>query len=410
MTPRGSARISRRGFLAGTAGLAGLGVGAAAVGLGVERSSSDAEPARQTVDFYGRHQAGITTAPAAHANFIGLDLVDPTNTADLAGALTLWTQDGARLTAGTPGLADPEPELATAPSRLTVTVGLGPRAFSGPGLAERRPSWLAPLPPFSIDRLQDRWGQTDLLLVVASDDPVSLAHATRILTAEVRTIVRVKWIQRGFRRARGTQAQERTQRNLFGQIDGTEQPADGLHDSLIWDDGAQQPWMAGGTSLVVRRIAMHMDTWEALDRDNRELVVGRNLSNGAPLTGTDEHDEPDFTATEGGIPVIPESSHIARARRRAEHEQFLRLVYNYDEAPEPPPPGVEADTSNTGLVFATAQRDPVRQFVPVQQRLAEHDDLNEWTTPIGSAVYAIPPGATPTAPLGAGLLGTGPAA
>ena len=139
MTPRGSARISRRGFLAGTAGLAGLGVGAAAVGLGVERSSSDAEPARQTVDFYGRHQAGITTAPAAHANFIGLDLVDPTNTADLAGALTLWTQDGARLTAGTPGLADPEPELATAPSRLTVTVGLGPRAFSGPGLAERRP-------------------------------------------------------------------------------------------------------------------------------------------------------------------------------------------------------------------------------------------------------------------------------
>lgn len=360
------------------------------------------------MDFYGRHQAGITTPPAAHANFIGLDLVDPTDTADLAGALTLWTQDGARLTAGTPALADPEPELAAGPSRLTVTVGLGPRVFDAPGLAARRPSWLKPLPPFEIDRLQDRWAQTDLLLVVASDDPISVAHATRILTAEVRTIVRVKWIQRGFRRARGSQPDGHTQRNLFGQVDGTEQPGGDRYDDLVWDDGAEQPWMAGGTSLVVRRIAMHMDTWEALDRSNRELVVGRNLTNGAPLTGTAEHDAPDFTATKGGIPVIPESSHIARAHRRADHEQFLRLVYNYDEPPEPLP-GIEPDTSNTGLIFATAQRDPVRQFLPVQQRLAEHDDLNEWTVPIGSAVYAIPPGATPEAPLGAGLLGTGPA-
>ena len=33
-----------------------------------------------------------------------------------------------------------------------------------------------------------------------------------------------------------------------------------------------------------------------------------------------------------------------------------------------------------------------RQFLPVQHRLAELDLLNEWTTPIGSAVFAIPPG------------------
>ncbi|MDN5659423.1 MAG: Dyp-type peroxidase, partial [Brevibacterium aurantiacum] len=38
------------------------------------------------------------------------------------------------------------------------------------------------------------------------------------------------------------------------------------------------------------------------------------------------------------------------------------------------------------------QADATAQFVPIQQRLDELDLLNEWTTPIGSAVFAIPPG------------------
>ncbi|GAC58409.1 putative peroxidase [Gordonia hirsuta DSM 44140 = NBRC 16056] len=390
---RRSPRISRRGFLTGAAGVAGAGIGAAAVGFGVERSSHDAEPARQTLEFYGAHQAGITTPPQSHANYIGLNLKDPNDLGTLGGILTLWTQDGARLTRGEPGLSDPEPELATAPSRLTVTVGVGPRVFATAALADRRPSWLAPLPSFSIDRLQERWGQTDLLLVTAADDPVTLAHATRILTAAVRTIAPVTWIQRGFRTARGTQPDSQTQRNLFGQLDGTEQPPRQRDDELIWNDGADQPWLAGGSSMVIRRIEMNMDTWEELDRGPRELVMGRTLDNGAPLTGTHEHDEPDFEKTQGGIPVIPASSHIARARRRADHEQYLRRAYNYDDG-----------VGETGLIFSTVQADPVRQFLPSQQRLAEHDDLNEWTVPIGSAVYALLPGATEDSPLGASLL------
>jgi dye decolorizing peroxidase len=36
-----------------------------------------------------------------------------------------------------------------------------------------------------------------------------------------------------------------------------------------------------------------------------------------------------------------------------------------------------------------------RQFVPVQQRLAEHDALNPWITPVGSAVFLLPPGFGP---------------
>jgi len=33
-----------------------------------------------------------------------------------------------------------------------------------------------------------------------------------------------------------------------------------------------------------------------------------------------------------------------------------------------------------------------RQFVPIPTRLDRLDLLNEWTVPIGSAVFAVPPG------------------
>ncbi len=361
-------RVSRRTLLTGGVGLAGLGVGAAAVGAGREISAP--QPEASTLPFYGRHQSGIVTPMQTHASYIGIDLLDKADHQALHGILRMWSQDAANLTQGKPGFSDTEPELATSPARLSMTVGLGPGAFTSAALAARRPSWLAPLPAFAIDRLQEQWGQTDLVVLVASDDPMSLAHAVRAVIAPVRRRTRLRWVQQGFHHGR----------NLFGQVDGTVQPADDRHDDLVWNDGAEQKWLAGGTSLVLRRIAMNMDTWEALDRRGRELSTGRTLDNGAPLTGVDEHDEPVFTATRGGVAVIPESSHIARAHQRSDREQFLRRPYSYDSPPD------------SGLIFATYQRDPLVQYVPVQQRLSDHDALNEWTTPIGSAVYAMLPG------------------
>ena len=58
-----------------------------------------------------------------------------------------------------------------------------------------------------------------------------------------------------------------------------------------------------------------------------------------------------------------------------------------------------------GLLFAAFQADPVRQFVPMQQRLAAGDLLNFWTTPIGSAVFAILPGPAEGEILGQALVG-----
>ncbi len=74
--------------------------------------------------------------------------------------------------------------------------------------------------------------------------------------------------------------------------------------------------LAGGTLMVIRRIAMHLDTWDELDRQSKEFTVGRTLDSGAPLTGSREADEPDFSLMHNGIPVIPQNSHVALAPSR----------------------------------------------------------------------------------------------
>ncbi|WP_149361846.1 Dyp-type peroxidase [Lolliginicoccus suaedae] len=394
--------ISRRHLLgsgAVAAGAAGLGWGGRSL---ADQSAASTIPAgQQIVPFHGPHQAGITTPPPAHATFVALDLQPGLDRSAIIGLLKAWTQDAARLAEGRPALADSEPELAAAPSRLTTTIGLGPAVFDVAGIADRRPSWIAPLPPLPIDELDPRYNDGDLLLQVCSDDPVVVAHAVRILTRSVRSLATVRWTQRGFREARGSHPEGHTMRNLMGQVDGTNnpKPREPGFEQVLWHDDPAYPWLRGGTSMVVRRIAMDLDTWDELGRRDRELSIGRTLGNGAPLTGTKEHDPPDFGATDQfGIPIIPPSSHIARARAQAPEEVFLRRGYNYDDPPEP------GRTSNSGLIFATFQADIAKQFLPVQRRIAEFDVLNEWTTPIGSAVFAIPPGCEPGDYIGRPLL------
>ena len=352
--------------------------------------------------FYGPRQAGITTAPQSHAAFVGFDIVPRATRTEVQGVLRAWSQDAARLTQGHAGLADLEPELAADPARLTVTIGLGPGFFDAIGMPDKRPEWLQQLPAFpQIDQLEDRWSEGDLLLQICADDPLIVAHAARILASGVRGVARQKWAQRGFRKAVGTDPSGRTQRNLFGQIDGTVNPTpegDMDFDQILYSDGSDQRWMRGGSALVLRRIRMTMDTWEEIDRNSRELSVGRTLDTGAPLTGTAEHDPVDFEAIDDvGLPVIPPESHMARARQLNRGEAMLRRPYNYDDPPE------GGEISNTGLLFTAYMADPVRTYIPVQQRLAEQDALNTWTIPIGSAVFAIPPGAPAGGYVGQGL-------
>lgn len=376
--------LSRRELL--IAGAA-AGLGAAATAGATSLARPDAAPARPALyTFEGIHQAGIARAPAAHATYLAFDLGSDTDRDGLTRLMRLWSDDARRLMAGTPPLADTEPELAAVPAGLTITFGWGPAAARLAVGESRTPAWLAPLPAFSIDALEDRWSGGDLLALVAADDALTVAHAVRMLTKDAARFATVRWRQDGFRHAPTSHPQGTTMRNLLGQLDGTANPAPGSpdFDAAVWIDSG---WLAGGTSLVLRRIAMDLDTWDEVDRVGRENAVGRTLDTGAPLTGTREHDKPDLDAMNAnGLPVISDVAHVRRAHVANPADSIVRLGYNYDDPPE------GDSTSNSGLLFGSLQADVSRQFVPIQQRLAEADLLNVWTTPVGSAVFAVPPG------------------
>ncbi|MBL0885705.1 Dyp-type peroxidase [Myceligenerans indicum] len=401
----GPGRPSRRGFLRGGATFLGGAIGGAAATFGgtaawgatrPSSSSSEApdQAGRATVAFRGPRQPGVGTTPQAFATLLALDLVDGSDRESLVRLMRIWTDDAERLMAGRPGLADTEPELAAVPARLTVTVGYGPGVFAAADLPGRAPAWLRPLPSFGVDRLADAWSGGDLLLQVCADDPVTVSHAARVLVKQARTFARPRWLQRGFRNSPGTVAPGTTWRNPMGQVDGTGNIDPAAEPHLIWHPDGSAGWLAGGTSAVVRRIAMDLDRWDEVDRAGRENTIGRRLSDGSPLTGRHEHDTPDLEAKgPNGFGVIDAAAHIRRSRTQDPHERFLRRPYGYDDGP-----------GDTGLVFVSYQADIDRQFLPVQRRLDELDLLNEWTTPIGSAIFAVPPGVGPGEYLGQALL------
>lgn len=410
---------SRRVALAGALGL-GTGVAAtlaghyAASGQQEETEASSSTPALQEakVPFYGPRQAGIDTPAPSYGVFIALNLNSGLEREGIRRLLTILTDDAARLTAGRAPITDQEPELADVAANMTVTFGFGERIFDIVA-PQKKPSWLKPLPAFEqIDQLQDQWSGGDLLLQICSSDRFTLAHAQRVLLKDCRSFASVHWVQEGFRRAYGSEREGSTMRNLFGQVDGTINPSnsDGSMESYVW--GQQEeltPWEEGGTSLVIRRIHMNLDSWDQADRPAREDAIGRKLSNGAPLTGSQERDPADLSATnELGFPVIAPYAHIRRAAAQNRVEQILRRGYNYD-LPVQAASGfseggqISGGVSSSGLIFCSYQADPIQQFLPIQQRLADLDMLNTWTVPIGSAVFALPAGARPGSFVGEGL-------
>ena len=392
--------LSRRGFLVTT----GVGVGAFAAGVATTEAvtaftGSTSSSTSEKIPFYGVHQAGIETPLQAYVTYLGWNLQPGSSRVDAQRMMTLLSDDASRLTQGEPALPDNDPYLATNPARLTVTFGFGPSFFSKLGLSGQQPVGFAELPSFSIDQLTPEFSGGDLLIQIGSDDPLTLSHAVRQLTRTARSFAEIIWSQSGFTQDPAVALSGQTGRNLFGQVDGTINPrSTEEYSAQVWSSG-QPAWFAGGSQMVLRRIEMNLDTWDQLDEGGKELAVGRKLSNGAPLTGTQEFDPPDLSATtDAGLPVIASFAHMRRAMPTNPEEKFLRRPVNYDE-------GLHADgRSNVGQLFAAYMANIEKQFIPVQQRLADLDLMNTWTTPIGSAIFALPPGCQPGGYIGEGLL------
>ena len=384
--------VSRRGFLAGGAaaaasGAVGIAAGAAGASLAAE-ADLETFPASRQAEFYGLHQSGIELDIQAVTNMVAFDIKESVNKADMLRWMRLLTDDIARLTAGEPVLADPAPELAIGAARFTAYVGFGPSLFSKLGLEAQMPEGFAELPAFGVDQLQERYSAGDVLIHIAADDPVVLAHGTRGLVRDSMPFASVRWVQPGFAHSPGMIPAGLTHRNLMGQVDGTANPELGSSDfdSVVWINEGPE-WIKGGTLLVFRRIAMQLDTWDQLGTPSKEEVIGRKLSNGAPLTGERETDVPDLGARHpNGLLVIPEFAHIRRAAPQESGERIFRRPFSYDNGMN------ERGSMDVGLLWTAYQRDISKQYLPIQRRLEQLDLLNQWTVPIGSAVFAIPGG------------------
>jgi deferrochelatase/peroxidase EfeB len=397
---------SRRRLLAG-AGAAGAGVlagGLAGYFTAQDGRAAGADGSDQTIPFYGTHQAGIATPAQDRLAFGSLNAVTGASAADVRDLLHAWTKAAADMTAGRLVGQDTQPyappvdtgEAVGAPvSRLTITIGYGPTLFDHRfGLAGRKPSALAQLPPLPNENLDPDYTGGDLCVQACSDDPLVAFHAVRNLARIGMGVVEHNWMELGFGRTSTTTASQPTPRNLLGFKDGTrnikaEQTS--LMNDYVWvGRETDQPWLRGGSYLVARKIRIFVESWDRDYLQDQENTIGRAKVSGAPLSGGKEFTTPVFAATgSDGQPAIPANAHIRLAS--FEHNggtRILRRGYSFTDGIDP-----QAGTLLGGLLFIAFMKNPA-QFVRLQQSLGA-DALNEYTQHTGSAVFACPPGLRP---------------
>jgi deferrochelatase/peroxidase EfeB len=396
---------SRRRLLAG-AGAAGAGVlaGGLAGYFAGQGDAAAGSAASEVVPFYGTHQAGIATPAQDRLAFGALNAVTGATAADIRDLLHAWTKAAADMTAGRLVGEDTQPyappvdtgEAVGSPvSRLTITIGYGPSLFDHRfGLAGRRPSALAGLPPLPNENLDPDYTGGDLCVQACSDDPLVAFHAVRNLARIGMGVVEHNWMELGFGRTSTTSSSQRTPRNLLGFKDGTrnikaEQAS--LMNEYVWvGRETDQPWLRGGSYLVARKIRIFVENWDRDYLQDQQNTIGRVKVSGAPLSGGTEFTAPDFGATGGdGQPAIPAHAHIRLAS--FEHNggtRILRRGYSFTDGIDP-----QAGTLLGGLFFIAFMKNPA-QFVRLQQSLAA-DALNEYIQHTGSAVFACPPGLRP---------------
>ena len=402
--------ISRRKLL-GTLGVASAGL-AVATAAGALEGGPQAAPdaAGDIVPFYGANQAGISTPEQERLQMATFDVITDRRS-ELIDLLKLWSSEAEAMTRGElvgPPAATPlEPPrdtgeaLGLPASRLSVTFGFGPSLFGRPGddrfgLADRRPAPLADLPLFGGDELDPTRSGGDLVVQACADDPVVAFHAIRNLARLGRGLVVMRWSQLGFGRTSSTGSAQVTPRNLMGFKDGTNnlkrEDVEGMAANVWVGADDDPPWMRGGTYMVTRRIRMLIETWDRASLDDQQATIGRTKESGAPLGGHAEFDTVDLTArTANGDPTIPVDAHIRLAGPAANGgERILRRGYSFTDGIDPVTGQLDA-----GLFFICFQRDPRRQFVPIQRRLASNDALNEYIKHVASGLFAIPPGTAP---------------
>ena len=375
-------KMDRREFLK-KAGIGGAGLalglsGASAFFANKEQGSKNIADGQEEISFYGKHQAGITTAMQKNIYFVVLDL----HTKDKEEIIQLfkdWTDYSEKLVNGdlvkkdgSNALLPPSDTGETVglnPYRLTLTFGVSASFLTKLGLEKKRPKLFRDLPAFPKEQLREQYTGGDIVIQACADDEQVAFHAVRNLIRKGRNKVTMKWSQSGFA-AIGDRME--TPRNLFGFKDGTANvTTEKDFDKVVWADS--QDWMKNGSYMAVRRIIMHLETWDRTNLQEQENTFGRYKESGAPFGKKNEFDEVDLS-------LLPVDSHVRLAKEV--DLPILRRSYSYSDGIDP-----KTGQFDAGLLFIAFQKDP-DSFVKIQTNLGADDKMNEYVTHIGSGLFA----------------------
>ncbi len=380
--------------------LAGAGVAISASGIGAvttmtnvfgettKKSGSSAE--KESVPFYGKHQAGIVTPQQTYAYLAAFDFTTNSKS-DVIRLLKEWTVLSEYMSQGKAEQnfnndwlppKDTGEALDLPPSRLTMTFGFGPSFFSKKGIdrfgvKSKAPKHLRDIPAMPRDNLQEPFIGGDLCLQVCAEDQQVAFHAIRNFIKTAVGKAEVRWMQSGFISAK----HGKTPRNLFGFKDGTANagPKDTkAHNQTVWAGQGEPVWMHGGSYMAFRKIKMFLEVWDRSSLKDQEDTFGRKKESGAPYGKINEHDKVNPMQ-------MPPDAHTAIAKRSG--QQMYRRAYSYTD-------GVDSKTGyvDAGLMFISYQKNPDEQFVPMLKMMSKADKLNEYTQHIGSALFAVPRG------------------
>jgi deferrochelatase/peroxidase EfeB len=402
--------LSRR-KLFGAAGVTAAVVGAAGAGTLAGRASAaeTTDHLHTAVPFRGEHQAGIVTEAQDRMHFATFDVTTKSRD-DVIKMLADWTEMAERMTQGKEAFAngstgqnpyspplDTGEALGLPPSQLTLTIGFGPSFFIKDGvdrfrIADKKPAELVDLPKFMNEQINPAQSGGDIVVQACANDPQVAVHAIRNLARIGFGTVAVRYSQLGFGRTSSTTREQSTPRNLFGFKDGTanlrSDEAEKLKDFVWVRDGDGPAWLNGGTYLVARRIRMRIEQWDRTTLLEQERVIGRQKGCGAPMGLSDEFEQLDFDRVDNKHePLIDPMAHVRLAS--PEHLggiEILRRGYNFTDGSD------GFGHLDAGLFFIAFVRNPVTQFVPMQNALSRNDAMNEYVLPTSSAVFACPPG------------------
>lgn len=397
-------KLSRRRMLKLTgAGAAGVAIGASGLGgvlktFGVPDWLDDNPNVENKVNFYGKHQAGIATEVQTHVYFASLSVLVDSKT-ELQQLFKDWTpiavslMNGQQIGETKNGYVPPVDTgeaIGVDAKNLSITFGVGPSLFENKklGLHSLKPKELKDLPHFPKDQLDEEYTGGDLCIQACADDPQVAFHAVRNLVRSASGKVSINWTQAGFNSIPvNKEGKRETPRNLFAFKDGTENPhSEKDKNDVVWvQKGESKPWLTDGTYLVVRKIQMHLETWDRTSLKEQEATFGRYRHSGAPLGKENEFDAVDADRKDAnGNYVLPETSHVFLSKQVK--ARIMRRAFSYSS-------GTVGHTGayDAGLLFISFQKKP-QQFIDIQNALGRLDKMNEYITHRGSALFACFPG------------------